>query len=267
METSKNPLNIPVAIIVAGFLIAIAVFLRGDGLPPAYEKQPAPQIAQEPTAITLRPFDAVRDHLRGNPEADIMFVEFSDTECPFCKRFHMTMLQVMNDYGKSGKVSWVYRQFPIVQLHSKAPKESEALECAATLGGNTAFWNYADKIFTLTNSNDSLDSAALPQIAKDVGLEVKAFENCLSSGQMTARVQEDIADGRAAGVEGTPHSVLVLKKPISDEARKNLLALMEPFRDGRGSLPTNVSTDGRRVSLNGAFPYSAVKAIIDILLK
>ena len=267
MEASKNPLNVPVAIIVAGFLIAVAVFLRGDGLPPAYEKQPIPQIAPEPSAITLRPFDATRDHLRGNPEADIMFVEFSDTECPFCKRFHMTMLQVMNDYGKSGKVSWVYRQFPIVQLHSKAPKESEALECAALLGGNTAFWNYADKIFALTNSNDSLESNALPQIARDINLDVVAFEKCLSSGQTEPRVQEDIADGRAAGVGGTPYSVLVLREPISEKAKKEILALMEPFRDNQGSLPTNISQDGLRVSLNGAFPYSAVKAIIDILLK
>lgn len=267
METSKTHLNVPVAIIVAGFLIAVAIFLRGNGLPPAYEKQPIPQIAQEPTEITLRPFDGTRDHLRGNPEADIMFVEFSDTECPFCKRFHMTMLQVMNDYGKSGKVSWVYRQFPIVQLHSKAPKESEALECAAALGGNTAFWNYADKIFTLTNSNDSLDIALLPQIARDVKLDVPAFEKCLSSGQTEARVQEDMADGRAAGVGGTPYSILVLREPISEKAKKEMFALMEPFRDNQGALPTNISSDGLRIGLNGALPYNLIKAIIDILLK
>ena len=68
------------------------------------------------------------------------------------------MQQLMSEYGKSGKVAWVYRQYPIVQLHSKAPKEAEALECAAELGGNEKFWDYTDRLYTLTNSNDSLDS-------------------------------------------------------------------------------------------------------------
>ena len=95
------------------------------------------------------------DHLRGDPKAKVKVVEFSDLECPFCKRFHVTMQQVIEEYD--GKVAWIYRHFPLDSLHSKARKEAEASECAAELGGNDGFWAYIDKLFEITPSNNGLD--------------------------------------------------------------------------------------------------------------
>ncbi len=258
------------AIVIAGVLVAGAIFLRGstsNNTSGAEVKQPIWGRSPELGAMTLKPIDETRDHIRGNPNADIVFVEFSDTECPFCKRFHTTMLQIMSEYGKSGKVAWIYRQYPIVQLHSKAPKEAEALECAAELGGNAKFWEYTDKIFVTTNSNDSLDPAALPRIASDIGLDEKLFMECLSSGRQQARVQSDFEDGTTVGVNGTPHSILVLKNPISKGDQKEVLTLMEPFRDSQGDLPVAFSQDGLRVGLTGALPYPTIKSTIETLLK
>ena len=249
------------ALVIAGLLIAGASSQVATKQPPVV--QPPPSL----DAITLKPVDVARDHIRGNPDADVVFVEFSDPECPFCKRFHTVMQQLINEYGKSGKVAWVYREYPIVQLHSKAPKESEALECSAELGGNEKFWNYLDRLMTLTNSNDSLDPSNLPRIATDVGLNEALFMDCLSSGRQQARVKSDFDDGVAAGVQGTPHSVLVLKAPISAKSRQSVLGLMEQFRDQNGDLPVNFSLDGLRVGLNGALPYQSVKATVDALLK
>jgi protein-disulfide isomerase len=267
---TKNPITIPLAIVVAGVLVAGAIFLRGSGSAPEGggtkgegEVPPLPSLAD----ITLRPVDEARDHIRGNPDADIVFVEFSDTECPFCKRFHPTMQKVIAEFGKSGKVAWVYRQFPIVGLHSKAPKESEATECAAELGGNQKFWEYLDRIFEITPSNDGLEGSELPRIASDVGLDEKQFNECLSSGREQTKVDGDYDDGVAAGVQGTPHSVLVLKTPVSEKDKSGLLELMEPFRDPRGSLPISFSNDRLRIGLSGALPFEAIKATIDILLK
>lgn len=271
MEVSKSsPLNVPMAIVVAGGLIAGAIFLRGNTsvTAPLEAKQPA-AIVQPPAlgTLTLREIDETRDHIRGNPNAPVVFVEFSDTECPFCKRFHVTMQHVIDEYGKSGKVAWVYRQYPIPQLHSKAPKEAEALECAAELGGNAKFWEYADRIFAITPSNDGLDASALPRVATEIGLNETAFMDCLSSGRQQTRVQSDIADGTAAGVNGTPHSVVVLKEPVSAGNKKALLDIMEPFRDQFGQLPITFSMDGLRIGISGALPLDAVKKTIDTLLK
>ena len=267
---AKNPITIPVAIVVAGILVASAIFLQGTGdkAVPALEKKagmmpPLPSL----NTITTKPVDEAQDHIRGNPSADIVFVEFSDTECPFCKRFHATMQQIIAEFGKSGKVAWVYRQFPIVQLHSKAPKESEALECAAELGGNGKFWEYADRIFEITPSNDGLDPSELPRIASKIGLNEGLFIECLSSGRTKSLVENDYNDGVAAGASGTPHSVLALKSPISEADRKALLELMEQFRDSQGGLPINFSEDSLRISLTGALPYQILKSTIDILLQ
>ncbi len=100
------------------------------------------------------------DHIQGDINAPVKVVEYSDLECPFCKRFHTTMQQVMKEYGKD-KVAWVFRQFPLSQLHSKSPKEAEATECVAELGGNDAFWKFVDLINEVTPSNNALDKAVI----------------------------------------------------------------------------------------------------------
>lgn len=267
---SKNILNVPLAIVVAGILIAGAIFLRGteNTAPIAGQKEvPALQPSPPQSAIMLGPIDEARDHIRGNPNADIVIVEFSDTECPFCKRFHETMQSIINEYGKSGKVAWIYRHFPIVGLHSKAPKEAEALECAADLGGNAKFWEYADRLFSVTPSDDNLDLAMLPRIAEDVLLSTELFNQCLSSGRHAPRVQSDYEDGVVAGVEGTPYSVLILKETVSPEGKKALLALMESYRNSQGELPVGFSPDGLRISLSGALPLQTLRMTIETLLK
>lgn len=84
------------------------------------------------------------DHIRGSFDAPFILVEYSDIDCPYCARFHETMTQVMNTYGDSGQVAWVYRHFPLTQLHPNAGLKAEASECFAELGGNDTFWNYLD---------------------------------------------------------------------------------------------------------------------------
>src|SRR3989344_2575534 len=173
----QSTITVPIAIIVAGALIGGAIFLsRTPGTAIVKNEQGEPQVLSdsapkvaEPSALAIRPIDG-NDHIRGNPDAQIIVVEYSDTECPFCRIFHETMRSVIDTYGKSGKVAWIYRHLPIPQLHSKAAKEAEALECAAEVGGNLKFWEYADRLFSITPSNDRLDPAELPRIADFVGL-------------------------------------------------------------------------------------------------
>lgn len=107
------------------------------------DKLPAEALTKLPK---LRPLDAT-DHLIGSLDAPVVILEYSDLECPYCKRFHDTMNQIMAEYGKSGQVAWAYRHFPILSNHPDAAKVAEASECAAELGGNEAFWKFLDKVF------------------------------------------------------------------------------------------------------------------------
>src|SRR3990167_1785339 len=165
---SKDNYAVPGAIIIAGALIAGAVYFSFGKTP-----VPSPSIGNKVEDVgSFEQMAAIsaRDHIRGNPDAPVKIVEYSDSECPFCKRFHDTMKQVMDTYGKTGKVAWVYRNFPLDQLHSKARNEATAIECAGELGGNDKFWAYADRLYEVTPSNNGLDPMELHNIAQYVGL-------------------------------------------------------------------------------------------------
>lgn len=142
------------------------------------------------------------DHIRGAKDASVTLVEYSDLECPFCKRFHTPMQQLLQEYGSG--VRWVYRHFPL-SFHANAQKEAEATECAGKLGGNDAFWAYVDKIFERTTSNGTgFALEALVPLAKELGLDEGKFKACLENGEFAAHVQQDLQEGTAFGVSGTP---------------------------------------------------------------
>ncbi len=200
------------AIILAGAIIAGAIIFSRGGGPLPVQNQPGGNCNPPGGApsvpigkIELNPVTS-NEHIFGNPNAKIMIVEYSDTECPFCKRFHVTMHQVVEKYN--GKVAWVYRHYPL-PMHPPAIKEAEATECAAELGGNTAFWKYVDRLFEITPGNNGLDPAELPKIAAYIGLDVSAFNTCLSSGKYKTLIEKSIAEGSKAGVSGTPGSFLL----------------------------------------------------------
>src|SRR3990167_9400150 len=97
----------------------------------------APAAAGAPQQAAKKPEVTDKDWYKGNKNAKVVMVEYSDLECPFCKSFHPTMQQVMKDYGD--KVKWVYRHYPL-NFHANAQKEAEATECAGKLAGNDGFW-------------------------------------------------------------------------------------------------------------------------------
>ena len=207
MEKTNN-LAIPIAIVIAGLLIAGGIYFSNDK--PSFKNNKIDNKKNiKEQKIDVAPVTS-KDHILGNPKAKAVLIEFSDTECPFCKKFHTTMNEMVDKYGKSGDFAWVYRQFPLDQLHKKARKEAEATECATELGGNVAFWDFINRLFEITPSNDGLDLQKLPEIAQYVGLDKDEFAECLSSGRQAQNVQSQYQDGVRAGAKGTPYSILIL---------------------------------------------------------
>jgi len=149
------------------------------------------------------------DHVRGDKNADIYLIEYSDFECPFCKRFHETAKQTLEEYD--GKVAWVYRHFPLDSLHPKARKEAEASECVFKLGGEDAFWKFADIIYDVTLSNNQLDLTKIPTYANQAGVDGQKVQDCLDSGEMKDKVDNQYKGGVQAGVSGTPGNFVVIK--------------------------------------------------------
>lgn len=229
----------PIAIIIAGIFIAGAVIYgSGKTTNDNIANVPQRQAVEQQQTGDLEKMTPISsgDHIRGNPDALIKIVEYSDTECPFCKKFHTTMQQVMDEYEKSSKVAWVYRHYPLDQLHSKARKESEATECAAEIGGNDKFWAYLDRLMEITPANNGLDPTELPKIAQYVGLDTTKFNECLSSGKYAQKIEEHVQNAQVTGGNGTPWSIVVGK-------------------------------NGKKYPLSGAQPYTSVKTLIEQALR
>lgn len=231
MESQKYNLFLPVSILIAAVLIAGALVYNAGIKSVGNNTPPEEQVTGDPGAA--RDVSA-EDHIRGSINAPVKLITYEDTECPFCKRFHTTLQQVMKDYD--GKVAWVYRHFPLDAIHSKARNEALAVECAGELGGDEKFWMYLDRIFEVTPSNDGLDPAELPKIAVHVGLDRAKFEACLTSGRHAERVSGDLENAIAAGGSGTPFTIIVDAK-------------------------------GEKKPVSGALPYEQMKLIIDEALR
>ncbi len=235
----SNQLAIPLAIVFGFGLIAAAVFFSGGGMGNnAQNADPSKAIADVNGEVKekgpVRPVDA-KDHIRGNPNAPIVIVEYSDFECPFCKNFHETMNKVMAKYGSDGKVAWVYRQFPIEQLHPSAPRIALASECVAELAGNDAFWKFSDQVFAERGVNEPTNMSRLTEFATVAGADATSFNKCLEEGRTKALVSEDMTDGINAGAKGTPYSV--------------------------------VTVGGQQGIINGAQPYEYVSSVLDTLIE
>jgi protein-disulfide isomerase len=133
--------------------------------------------------------------LRGNPKAPVMIVEFSDYQCPYCHSVEPTVKEVLAKYGD--KVSFSYRDFPLTAIHSQAMIAAEASRCALEQG---KFWEYHDQLF----ASSKLEKDDLLGYARDLKLDSKQFESCLTSEKYKADIEKDTQDGRKAGVSGTP---------------------------------------------------------------
>ena len=221
-SANKTQLVLTILLIVASFLIGSLYtkvqFLEknGSSTTRVAAAQTAPQVAAPNKAgqqqVAQAPSGKIKDvtnndHIRGNKNAKLSLVEYSDLECPFCKRFHPTMQELMKTYGD--KIRWVYRHFPL-SFHANAQKEAEATECIAELRGEDAFWTYVDKIFEKTTSNGTgfaLDQ--LGPLAAEVGVNQSAFQSCLDGGKYAQLVKDQIADGTTGGVSGTPSTFLI----------------------------------------------------------
>lgn len=230
---NENKLFVPISIVVAGLIIAGAVFFTKDNASNTANtdgNQPTKQVEVKPVNES--------DHIRGNKDAEITIVEYSDFECPFCSKFHQTMEQIMADYESTGKVAWVYRHFPLDQIHPDARPAAEASECVAELGGNDAFWKYSKLLFDSAPS--SLSTENLKSNAVSIGIDENAFNSCVSEGRHKAKVEDNYQSGMELAKNdrnfGTPYSVVIAKK------------------------------DGTQITIPGAQSYTVVKQLIDTIL-
>ena len=181
------------------------------------------------------------DPVMGNPQAPITIIEFSDFECPLCKKFFdQTLPQLKKEYIDTGIVKLIYRDFPLT-YHPNAFFEAEAAQCAREHGGNEAYFRYHDEIFKRTESNGTgLALKQFPIIAQYLGMDISRFQQCIDSRKYQEEVNKDMADASAAGAVGTPTFFI-------------------------GRLTPSNKFEGMK--LGGAYPFKTFQIIIDYQLQ
>ena len=215
----KSSLTVPLAIGLGGAVVAAAVYL-------SMPKNPS---ADAGNSALLRPVGA-GDHILGNPAARVVIVEYSDFDCAFCKDFHETLHQIIASEGADGDVAWVFRQFPLTEIHPNALSHARAAECAAETGGNDAFWRFSDILF----KNQPAASTKYGEFANAAGIPGDAFAACFSNAAAVVdeRIYADRRNALDIGAPGTPYSLILVA----------------------GEAP---------IVVKGAPPYDAVKLLID----
>ena len=202
---------------IAAALIAVAFFAgyvlgSQTGQPLVIQENPqkkndTPQPIQGLPTEKSRIFVSLSDDpVKGNPNAPVTIVEFSDFQCPFCARFFtQTLPQIQQDYIDSGKVKLVFRDFPIDKIHPNAIGASIAAQCANEQG---KFWEFHNKLFEGQTQWAGLSSSdavnTFNQYATELGLNSENFYSCLNSTKSLDEITNDYQDGINYGVTGTP---------------------------------------------------------------
>ncbi len=225
----KTKLILPGAILIAALLISgsVVFYSLNTGKLGANVKQAGGPTVGEKINVSVDD-----DPFMGNEKAKVTIVEFSDFQCPFCRTFWSgAFQQIKKEYVDTGKVKFVYRDFPL-SFHPAAIPAAQATQCARDQG---KFWEMHDKIFSEQEKQGQgtiqFGLSDIKKWASQINLNMNAFNQCLDSGKYKSEVEKDIADGSTYGVSGTP----------------------------------TLYINGK--SIVGAQPFSAFKAIIDGELK
>jgi len=164
---------------------------------------PTPEAQNVVLSVDAAPF-------KGDKNARVTLVEFADYQGPFCARYAGdTLPEIDKEYIKTGKVKYVFRDFPIESIHPGVSKAHEAAHCA---GDQAKYWEMHDRLLASPKAQRAAD---LLDHAKALALEMPKFEQCLNTGRHAAKVREDLLDGQRAGARGTPTFFLGLTEPNS----------------------------------------------------
>ena len=203
---------IVIGISVAG--IAAALMVSSSGVPATVsnEKSAPTQSAEQITTQLLSPSVATAPAL-GSNDAKVTIVEFGDYQCTWCHRWHEgTKDTLIADYVNTGKVRFLFKDFPINDLSDRASSlAAEASYCAADQG---KYWEYHDEVYNNWEGENTgwVTRASLEQFAKDAGVtDISAFSDCLDSGKFTSVVRDNYNLARSIGLDATPSFIVLIQ--------------------------------------------------------
>jgi len=246
-----RPLLTPIAIIIGAIMISASVLIGFTILKSAYSNSNNTAsngantlgVTSQPTSQPKIEFESAKTIIGdapylGNNKAKVAVVEYTDFECPYCKRHHdHTYPSIIKDYVDSGKIVYIIKSFPLSFHDPVATNAAVAALCARELGGNEKYFAYVDKYFAKTATNGAgVGEGGNEKIAAELGLNADSFVSCLNNTSIKDKVKSQIKDGQDAGISGTPGFVI-------------------------GTIKDDGTVEGKRI--DGAYSYDTFKQIIE----
>jgi protein-disulfide isomerase len=174
---------------------------------------------------------------KGNQSAKLAVIEFTDFQCPFCKRhFEQTYPSIVKDWVDTNKAVYVTKHYPL-SFHANAKISAAAVECARDQGGDVKFWEMHDKVFTASTSDGSkIDKAGLLVLGTQIGLDATTLGTCLDSGKYNAKIDQDVKDGSSIGISGTPGFLVGKYDPTTGKVEGDIIKGAYPYADFQTAL-------------------------------
>jgi protein-disulfide isomerase len=247
--------SIAVLIMAGVAFLVVSAGLHPQSKPIELPQANASNVAGGPTPIPKvgRP-NLSTGYSSGNSSADIIFVEYSDFQCPYCSRVAPAVEKVRADYPQ---IRFAFRHFPL-SAHPDAQKSAEAAECAGLQG---RFWEMHNALFA--NQND-LAVSSLKRYAAALGLDAESFNRCLDTSQAQGAVNAQRLEGQGAGIRGTPGFLVFSTKGRHAALEQKLYAIADRFRGlGVSSAVVEVQGAGAGMVFAGAMPYSDYQSVLD----
>lgn len=265
----QSPLSVPVSIVIAAFVIgglAAGAIIYTNRSPNAVLEERPTEDAQGAAVRDLQHSPVSdADHIRGDVNAPVKLITYSDFDCPFCKFHHPTLIALYEARG-GADFAWVYRHFPLQPAGQSSMLQAVASECVALQTGDEGFWTFVDKIYEATEpGGPRIDLALLPRFALEAGAtDVAAYERCYANNETLALIEGQKRRAMEAGTAGTPHGILVSRKPMDEGVRNAIIAEFEKI-DATGLLTFHQNQTA--VGVRGAVPLENMQAVLEILIQ
>lgn len=236
---NKNIIFFCGSLILVGVIIATGIYFGRTGkIENITNKSDKNNSENQENVYAISPITE-NDRILGNPNADIVIIQYSDFRCPYCKSFHPTMERLISEYAKTGDLAWIYRHFPREDAvnpnaNSLSKIAAIAAECVGDIAGESKFWEFISDVHTKFPVD--YDNKSLEGLAVSLGVKSDAYNQCLTSGKFDEKIKSNIKDGLSIyeydAEFGTPYNIIITKS-------------------------------GKQIEVSGSQPYTMMKEIIE----
>ncbi len=226
----KNSSLLPITIAITGMVIAISVYVvTSQGYTPTTQVN----VSTTKTSTTKKMLPiTIADHIFGNPHAPIKIIEYTEFSCVYCARYQQTLSQIINDYGPTGNVAWVFREIPSTVNHPTSLQITQTAECVAQTAGNDIFWKFVNILF----DNQPIKKIKLGQYEHAANANPNKVASCINNGIPNKRIEAVSKNAKSIGIQNIPYTIIT-------------------------------SPNGASFSFKGTPPYSYIQQHINNLLK